>query len=411
MKTHLPLLAALGLLLCLPGCFCKRQTPPNPEAEVRKDTVYPLGFLTDTLLQRGYRIRYGQTLSGVLQELGATPADAYTLTQICDSVFKVNRDFRAHDSLDVYYADTTLASLRYIVYPQNAVRSTVFKCFDSLAVWKVEKEVTHERRISDIRIETSLWDALLADGASPDLIMQLADIYAWTIDFFSLQKGDRFRVIYNQETCEGQPLRVDTVFFSLYTGYGDKRAAAIYLDQKDGNKYWNEKGISLRNDKGFLKAPLQFKRISSGFGVRIHPITGRRKMHPAIDYAAPTGTPVHTIGDGVVTFAGWDKGGGGNYISITHDRKGYVTKYLHLSKFAAGIRAGVRVKQGQTIGYVGSTGRSTGPHLDFRITKDGKPVNPLKIVSATKPEGVPIKKENKAQLDSLYARYIAEIGE
>ena len=147
MKTHLPLLAALGLLLCLPGCFCKRQTPPDPEAEVQKDTVYPLGFLTDTLLQRGCRIRYGQTLSGVLQELGATPANAYTLTQICDSVFKVNRDFRAHDSLDVYYADSTLASLRYVVYPQNAVRSTVFKCFDSLAVWKVEKEVTHERRI------------------------------------------------------------------------------------------------------------------------------------------------------------------------------------------------------------------------------------------------------------------------
>lgn len=411
MKPKFFLIAALGLLLALPGCFCKRQAP-EPEAEIpQRDTVYPLGFLTDTLIRQGYRIRYGQTLSGALQELGATPGNAYILTQICDSVFKVSRDFRAHDSLDVYYADSTLASLRYIVYPQNPVRSTVFKCFDSLAVWKVEKELTHERRISDIRIETSLWDALLADGASPDLIMQLADIYAWTIDFFTLRKGDRFRVIYNQEACEGQPLRVDTVFFSLYTGEGGKRAAAVYLDQKDGNKYWNEKGISLRSDKGFLKAPLQFKRISSGFGVRVHPITGRRKMHPAVDYAAPTGTPVHTIGDGTVVFAGWDKGGGGNYVWIRHDRKEYETKYLHLSKFAAGIRKGVHVKQGQTIGYVGSTGHSTGPHLDFRITKNGKPVNPMKIVSATQPEGVPIKKENKAQLDSLYQRYLAELGE
>ena len=410
MKRRTIILTAL-LVLSLPGCLCKRQAPAVAEITPQKDTVYPLGFLTDTLRREGYRIGYGQTLSGTLQELGASPSTAYTLTKICDSIFKVSRDFRAHDSLDVYYADTTPGSLRYIVYPQNPVRSTVFKCSDSLAVWKVEKPVTHERRISDIRIESSLWNALLADGASPDLIMELSEIYAWTIDFFSLRKGDRFRVIYNQTLCEGQPLRVDTVFFSLYTGEGQKSAAAIYLDQKDGNKYWNEKGISLRSEKGFLKAPLQFKRISSGFGVRIHPITGRKKMHPAVDYAAPTGTPVHTVGDGTVVFAGWDKGGGGNYIKIRHDRKEYETKYLHLSRFAAGIRSGVRVRQGQTIGYVGSTGHSTGPHLDFRITKNGKPVNPLKIVSATQPEGVPIKKENKAQLDSLYMRYMKEISE
>lgn len=410
MKIRLTTLLAAACLALL-ACGCSRKGGASLSEETQKDTVYPLGFLTDTLCRSGYRIRYGQTLSGVLQELGADSRDAYTLTQICDSVFKVSRDFKAFDSLDVYYADSLRSSLRYVVYPQSIVRSTVFKCFDSLAVWKVEKPVTHERRHSDILIRSSLWDALLADGASPDLIVQLADIYAWTIDFFSLQEGDRFRVIYNQESCDGVPIKVDTVFFCLYTGNGGKRAGAVFLDQKDGNKYWNEKGISLRSEKGFLKAPLQFKRISSGFGVRIHPITGKRKMHPAVDYAAPTGTPVHTVGDGRVIFAGWDKGGGGNYIAIQHDRKEYITKYLHLSKFAAGIKTGARVKQGQTIGYVGSTGRSTGPHLDFRITKNGKPVNPLKIVSATQPEGVPIKKENKARLDELYKQYLAEIGE
>ena len=399
---------ATVIAVALPSCRRGAGSPDGQEI-TKKDSIPPLGFFTDTLYRSGYRIGYGENLALVLEKLGASKADAFTLTNICDSVFKVNRDFRAFDTLEVWYADSLRSVLRYVVYPQSFVRSTVFKCYDSLAVWKVEKKVEHARRYSDIKIETSLWDALLKDGASPDLIMLLSDIYAWTIDFFSLQPEDRFQVIYSQTVCEGVPIAVDSIFFCLYSGSGNKRAAAVYLDQKDGNKYWNEEGISLRSDKGFLKAPLKFKRVSSGFGVRIHPITGRRKMHPAVDYAAPVGTPVHTVGDGTVISAGWDKGGGGNTVIIRHDRREYVTKYLHLSKFASGIRSGVHVKQGQTIGFVGSTGRSTGPHLDFRIEKNGKPINPLKIVSSTKPEGVKINPANRPLLDSLYNAYLEQI--
>ena len=158
--------------------------------------------------------------------------------------------------------------------------------------------------------------------------------------------------------------------------------------------------------KAFLKAPLKFNRVSSGFSYnRKHPVTGQVRPHTAVDYAAPAGTPVHALGDGTVLSAGW-AGGGGNTIKIRHNSV-YTTGYLHLSRFAKGIKAGVRVHQGDVIGYVGSTGVSTGPHLDFRVWKNGSPVNPLKLES---PSAEPIKAQNKPVLDSLYRTFSAEMG-
>ena len=174
------------------------------------------------------------------------------------------------------------------------------------------------------------------------------------------------------------------------------------FDQGDGgNIYWNEKGESMR--RAFLKAPLQFSRISSGFSYhRKHPITGKVKPHTAVDYAAPYGTPVMSIGDGTVLSVGW-AGGGGNTIKIRHG-SAYVTSYMHLSKYARGLKAGQHVHQGQVIGYVGSTGSSTGPHLDFRVYHNGTPVNPLKMES---PSEDPIRRENLPALDSLKNVYEA----
>ena len=160
-----------------------------------------------------------------------------------------------------------------------------------------------------------------------------------------------------------------------------------------GNKYWNEKGESMR--KAFLKAPLKYNRISSGFSYhRRHPITRRVQPHTGVDYAAPKGTPVVSIGDGVVLERSY-KGAGGNTVKIRHNSV-YTTAYLHLSKYGPGIKVGSRVKQGQVIGYVGSTGRSTGPHLDFRVWKNGTPINPLKMDS---PPALPIPKDQMPQFE------------
>ena len=166
-------------------------------------------------------------------------------------------------------------------------------------------------------------------------------------------------------------------------------------DQGDGSGiYWNAEGESMR--KAFLKAPLRFSRISSGFSYRRkHPVSGKVRPHTGVDYAAPAGTPVMSIGDGVVISRGW-AGGGGNTVKIRHNSV-YTTAYLHLSRYASGLKTGDRVSQGQVIGYVGSTGVSTGPHLDFRVWKGGSPINPLTMES---PSVEPLRKENLCALDS-----------
>ena len=238
--------------------------------------------------------------------------------------------------------------------------------------------------------------------------MRLSDIYQWSINFFTLQQGDRFRIIYNQSVCEGEVVAIDTVHFSLFNGKDGKEVAAVLFDTGTGgsNTYWDKGGVSLK--RMFLKAPLKYNRISSRFSYsRKHPVTGKVKAHTAVDYAAPTGTEVHAIGDGTVTKCGWDASGGGNRIRIKH-MQGYESSYMHLSKFAKGIKVGTRVSQGQVIGYVGATGTATGPHLEFRIWAKGKPIDPRSLNS---PASEPLNKKYLQEFNALYDRYMHEIGE
>jgi murein DD-endopeptidase MepM/ murein hydrolase activator NlpD len=335
----------------------------------------------------------GATFSGLIASLGLSGEDTYKLIQVSDSIFDV-RKFRAGAAWQAYYQDST--ELRYLVYEEGRVRSIIFQCRDSLAAWKYDKPVERQEKVADVTIHSSLWNDMLDAGASPLLIVELADIYAWTVDFFGLQEGDRFRVLYHQDVCEGEVFRINDVEYAVFSR-ADKDFPALFFDQQDGgNKYWNEKGESMR--KAFLKAPLKFTRISSGFSYhRLHPVHGTVRPHTGVDYAAPTGTPVMSIGDGTVISKGW-AGGGGNTVKIRHNSV-YTTGYMHLSKYASGLKVGDRVHQGQVIGYVGMTGTATGPHLDFRVWKNGSPINPLKMES---PSGEPIQKQYLPALDSLY---------
>ena len=355
----------------------------------------PIGFRADTLLLKEGSVQKGQFFSTLLNSLGMGASEAYTLTQVCDSVFDV-RSLRVGNAYKAYYSGE---NLRYLVYDRDRVSSVVFDCMAPYGAWVYEKPITYVDRFAEVTINSSLWNDMRAADVSPLLILELSDIYAWTVDFFGLQKGDRFKVLYQEKLCDGEVVAVDTVRYAVFS-HGGTDFPAIMFDQKDnGNIWWNEKGESMR--KAFLKAPLQYSRISSCFSnARVHPVTRKVQPHHGVDYAAPTGTPVMTIGDGVVTSVKYE-GAGGNVVRIKHNSV-YSTAYLHLSKYASGLKAGQRVKQGDVIGYVGSTGRSTGPHLDFRVWKNGTAINPLTMDS---PPAEPLKEENKAAFQAAITEY------
>lgn len=400
------LLSALSLSLLL-SCGNDTKNSPQPAAAVETtiEVPDPLGFNPDTLSMTEGKVAKGQFFSNLVNSLGVPAGEIYDLTQSCDSVFDV-RTLRVGNSYKAYYSsasDSAEPTLEYLVYDKDRTNCIVFKCTRPFDVWAYQKPIHTVERYADVTISSSLWNDMIAADVSPQLIINLSDIYAWTIDFFGLQKGDRFKVLYQEKICDGDVVAVDTVRYAVFS-HGGEEFPAIMFEQKDGgNLWWNEKGESMR--KAFLKAPLQYSRISSGFTyARKHPITRKVQPHTGVDYAAPTGTPVMTIGDGVVVEKGY-KGAGGNTVKIKHNSV-YTTAYLHLSKYASGLQVGQRVKQGDVIGYVGSTGRSTGPHLDFRVWKNGTPINPLTMDS---PPAEPIKESNMAAFKSAREMYEAQI--
>lgn len=408
MRYIASLMSALACVFFL-SCTRSSQTEIAEEVEETGDMLSDvLGFCPDSLEMREGKVKSGQFFSTLLGNLGMTQKEAYDLTIACDSVFDV-RTLRVDNAYRAYYAsdsetgEDSCGSLKYLVYDRDRASSIVFDCTPPYGAWVYEKPVSVESRYADVTINSSLWNDMRNAGVSPLLILSLSDIYAWTIDFFGLQKGDRFRVFYDERICDGEVLAVDTVRYAVFS-HGGEELPMVMFDQKDnGNIWWNEKGESMR--KAFLKAPLQYSRISSGFSyARKHPVTRKVQPHTGVDYAAPKGTPVMSIGDGTVTSVKYE-GAGGNTVRIKHNSV-YSTAYLHLSKYASGLKAGQRVRQGEIIGYVGSTGRSTGPHLDFRVWKNGSPINPLKMDS---PPAEPIKEENRKAFEAAAEKYKARI--
>jgi len=255
-------------------------------------------------------------------------------------------------------------------------------------------------------IKTSLFEAVHDIGEQPELAYLLADIFGWDINFIlDLRVGDRFQALVQKRFRDGETAGYGRVLAAEFVNQGESFKAFRFKDGEQKASFYNEKGENLR--KAFLKAPLSFTRISSGYSMRrLHPIKKVWRAHPAIDYAAPIGTPVKTVGDGSVTRKGYGKGNG-YYLEVTHSN-GYKTMYLHLKNYARGIKKGKRVSQGQVIGYVGSTGMSTGPHLDFRMKRYGKPVNPLKLKA---PSAKSVSQEHIGEFKVLTAPLLARLEE
>jgi len=321
-------------------------------------------------------IQAGDTLYESLIKEGISAAEILSLQEKVKSVVDFN-----------YLPIGSEYSLKY--NPEGKVTEFTYKpnpidiyCIDiptsnSEDLRVIKEEVYTEVVRLEGKIEYSLYESMLECADSPQLALQLAEIFAWQIDFLTeCREGDTFNILVEKQ-YRGDFYRWGKVLAAQYEGEFLSEHTAILFEDPSGHiDYYTKEGKSLR--KAFLRAPLYYKYISSYFSKnRLHPILRIWRPHLAIDYAAPTGTPVSTIGDGTVIYAGWN-GGYGNYIKVRHPNN-YVSGYGHLSRFAKGLKKGEKVKQGEIIGYVGSTGLSTGPHLDFSISKNGKRVDFLKL--------------------------------
>lgn len=265
----------------------------------------------------------------------------------------------------------------FFIYEINPIDFVVYDLRDSVRAYKDKKKVSRNIKEAGGTITSSLWNCFAAQNLDISIGMALSDVYAWTIDFYGLQKGDHFRMIYEEVYVDGRMVGIDKILAAVFHSSG-KDFYAFYFEQQGKPAYFDDKGQSLQ--RSFLKAPLKFSRISSRFSkARRHPILRIVRPHFGVDYSAPKGTPVVALGDGHIDVLG-TKGGYGRFISINHNSS-YTTTYAHLSGFAKGLRAGSHVAQGEVIGYVGSSGLSTGPHLDFRVYKNGYPVDPLRLES------------------------------
>ena len=317
-----------------------------------------------------------------------------TTAERAEGVFDV-RTIRAGQSYAVFTTRDSVPQTVFLVYEESPKSYVVFDLRGDYSVRRGENPSVWRQKTVKGRVESSLWVAMQNRETSPLLAMVLSGIYGWSIDFFDLKKDDEFRVIYEQEYVDDKALDNFHVLAAAFR-HSDSTYYAIPFVQEGEELYYNEQGNSLEG--AFLKAPLDFYRISSRFSnARFHPVLKRYRAHHGVDYAAPAGTPVYAVGNGKVIAKAYQRNGGGNYIKIRHNRT-YVTTYMHLSRFAKGIQVGSEVKQKQVIGYVGSTGLSTGPHLDFRVHENGKPINPLTIKSQPKK---PISAQNRPQFTTL----------
>ena len=377
-------------------------TQDTASAKAVNGPVYMYGIPTDSFDMFPGRIKRNGFLSEILLKHGVTMQEIDQVLKNSSKVFNV-RSIRAGNNYMLFCDKDSIARARYLVYEKDPTNSYVFSFNDSLNITVFRKAITSEIKYASITIETSLYNAMKSAGMSDNLAFSLSEVFAWTVDFFGLQRGDNFKVIYEELFIDGKSLSSGKIYGAQYNGSGTSITAIPFI-QDDKESFFDSNGNSMR--KAFLKAPLQFSRISSHFSsARMHPILRIIRPHYGVDYAAPVGTPVHAIGDGRIISA-TNEGGAGRMVKIQHNSV-YATAYMHLSRFGEGVSSGKFVKQGDIIGFVGTSGLSTGPHLDFRFYKNGTPVDPLRIES---PPVEPISEANRNKFEQIKTVTLSLLG-
>lgn len=359
------------------------------------------GFAIDTFLLSENVIDNNQFFGDVLSAEGVDYVTIEALVRAAEDVFDV-RNWRVGKPY-FFLSKEGKEQPDYLIYEPSVF---VFYVFDitNKKVKRVERPITNVAKTSSGVIESSLWNAMIDGGMSYELADKMEDALQWSIDFHHTQKGDQFKLYYDEQIIDGDVVGIGNLHAALYKS-GDTEFNAIYFEDEKHPGFYDVEGRPM--NKGFLRAPVKFSRISSHYNPRrFHPILKRVRPHLGTDYAAPYGTPILAVGDGVVREA-TRRGGNGNFVKIKHNET-YSTQYLHMKKFADGIRPGVHVKQGQVIGYVGSTGLATGPHVCFRFWKNGRQINHLK---ESFPPPKPLPAESMAAFEAVRDNYIQKLAD
>lgn len=378
------ILLASGMLLTATSCMMFNSKPEKVSAalvsingliEIEEGIqLDEYGFNRNIAEVTEGQVKRNESLYLILRDLDVSPTKIHEINQKAKDVIRINRIKPGQRYLA--YADKENKKPVRLILHENALDYVIFDWEEEISVSAGQKEVNTTYMEASGVISSSLYETLMENGKSTLLGNRLSEIFAWQIDFFRLYPGDNFKVIYEQKWVDDKPFALGKIIAAEFTNRGEK-FEAYHFETEERSGYFDEKGNGVQ--KALLKAPFKYsQRVSSNFSHnRFHPVLKRNIPHYGVDYAAPLGTPVLSVGDGEVLEAQY-RGANGNIVKIRHNGT-YTTAYLHLNGFAKGVRKGVRVKQGQVIGYVGKSGRVTGVHLDYRVYKHGKPVNPLKV--------------------------------
>ena len=385
-----------------------RDTVVQNILEQQVEETIPLNMLYDSIVSDSYNVVQNKVGRNQFLPIIFKPYDVDfkhidAIGRKYKDVFDV-RKMRVGNPYKIFLKKDSSNKVAYFVYEIDNTDYVVYDFNDSLRVWRGKKPIEIKTNQTAGIINSSLYLTLDEQDANPYLAIKLSEVFAWVVDFYRIQKGDHFKIIYDEEFVDGKSVGIGQIHAAVFNHYKKDFYAIHFKQDSLHSDYFDENNNSCR--RAFLKAPLKYSRISSRYsGRRFHPVQKIYKAHLGTDYAAPRGTPIYATGNGTVIAAAYTSGNG-NYVKIRHNSV-YTTQYLHMSGFAKGIRKGVHVNQGAVIGYVGSTGLATGPHLCYRFWKNGKQVDALKVDI---PPSEPVKAEHLERYEKLKKQRIEELN-
>ena len=364
--------------------------------------VFHYGINLDSFSHISKKIKWGQSFSDILSKHGVSNKVIYEASQKSKGIFNL-RNLKKGKEYSLFFKNGRDIPT-YFIYESSKYDYILSKLDSLISFEKISKPIVYKEKTISGEINSSLYLSFADNDYPLDLVNLMVDVYAWQVDFFRIMPGDKYTIIYVEEIIDEKVVGVQQIKAAKLIHNNDTYFAVGY-DQGFGNDFFDDQGKSLR--KTFLRSPLNFYRISSKFQKRrYHPVLKRYRDHLGTDYAAPRGTPIMSVADGKIVEARYGRNNG-NYVKIKHNNI-YTTQYLHMSRFAKGIKKGKSVKQGDIIGYVGSTGLATGPHVCFRFWRNGRQVDPYKQNDL--PEGDPILKDHENAFQYVKKKYLEKLN-